>query len=42
MIKPEKLFPLPQDVLSKVIKPRSTKESFLKFKEVCKAAGVKL
>jgi hypothetical protein len=41
MLKPEKLFPLPQDRLTRVIKPKSTKESFLKFKEVCEAAGVK-
>ena len=40
MIKPYKLFPLPQDKMSRVIKPKSTKESFLKFKEVCIAAGV--
>jgi hypothetical protein len=41
MIKPQKLFPLPQDKITRTTKPKSTKESFLKFKEVCESAGVK-
>jgi hypothetical protein len=41
MIKPTKLFPLPQDKLSRVIKPQSTKEEFLAFKKIAEEAGVK-
>lgn len=42
MIKPTKLFPLPQDKLSGRKLPQSTKEQFEAFKEKARAAGVKL
>lgn len=42
MIKPNKLFPLPQDKLSKQIKPQSTPEQLEAFKEKARAAGVKI
>jgi hypothetical protein len=41
MIKPTKLFPLPQDKLTSVIKPRSTREEYLAFRKVAEEAGVK-
>ena len=41
MIKPEKLFPLPQDKMSKAQKPKGTKQDYLNFKEKAIAAGVK-
>lgn len=42
MIKPQKLFPLPQDRYVKKDKPKSTKEQFEWFKEKVKQAGVKI
>lgn len=39
MIKPDKLFPLPQDVYLERGKPKSTKEDYLAFKK--KLEGVK-
>jgi hypothetical protein len=42
MIKPQKLFPLPQDRYFKKDKPKSTKEQFEWFKEKVKQAGVKI
>jgi hypothetical protein len=33
MLKPEKLFPLPQDALLDTGKPKSTVEEYLKFKK---------
>ena len=41
MIKPEKLFPLPQDKFNKAQKPKGTKEDYEKFKAKAMAAGVK-
>ena len=41
MIKPEKLFPLPQDTFNKVKKPKGTREDYDTFKEKAIAAGVK-
>ena len=41
MIKPEKLFPLPQDKFNKAQKPKGTKEDYESFKEKAIAAGVK-
>ena len=41
MIKPQKLFPLPQDKLSKPSKPQSTLQEFEAFKEKARKAGVK-
>lgn len=42
MIKPEKLFPLPQDKLAKSQGPKSTIEQFEAFKEKARRAGVKI
>jgi len=42
MLKPEKLFPLPQDKLTKQQGPRSTREQFEAFKEKARRAGVKI
>ena len=42
MIKPEKLFPLPQDKFNKAQKPKGTKEDYENFKAKAIAAGVKL
>ena len=41
MIKPEKLFPLPQDKFVKSKKPKGTKEDYDKFKAKAIASGVK-
>ena len=41
MIKPEKLFPLPQDKFYKSKKPKGTIEDYEKFKAKAIAAGVK-
>lgn len=41
MIKPEKLFPLPQDKFLRDKKPKGTKEDYEKFKEKAMARGVK-
>ena len=42
MIKPEKIFPLTQDKFMKNKKPIGTKEDYETFKNIAKAAGVKL
>jgi len=42
MIKPEKLFPLPQDKFNKPQKPKGTREDYESFKKKAIAAGVKL
>ena len=42
MIKPQKLFPLPQDKYMKKDAPKSTKEDYSKFLEKVKKAGVKI
>lgn len=42
MIKPEKLFPLPQDKYLKPSQPQSTPEQFKKFLEKVKGMGVKI
>ena len=42
MIKPEKLFPLPQDKYLKPSQPQSTPEQFKKFLEKVKGIGVKI
>jgi hypothetical protein len=42
MIKPEKLFPLPQDKMVKPSGPKSTIEEFEAFKEKARRAGVKI
>lgn len=42
MLKPEKLFPLPQDKLIKVKGPQSTPEQLEAFKEKARKAGVKI
>lgn len=42
MIKPNKLFPLPQDKMSNDGKPKSTVEEFEAFKEKARKAGVKI
>jgi hypothetical protein len=42
MIKPQKLFPLPQDKYMKKDVPKSTKEEYNKFLEKVKSAGVKI
>lgn len=42
MIKPEKLFPLPQDKYLKPSQPQSTPEQFKKFLEKVKEMGVKI
>ena len=42
MIKPQKLFPLPQDKYINKDKPKSTKEQFDWFKEKVAKAGVKI
>lgn len=41
MIKPEKLFPLPQDKFTRAQKPKGTKEDYENFKAKAIAAGVK-
>ena len=41
MIKPDKLFPLPQDKFHKAKKPKGTKEDYESFKDKAIAAGVK-
>ena len=41
MIKPSKLFPLPQDKFLNDGKPKSTKEGFMKFKSKAIKKGVK-
>ena len=41
MIKPEKLFPLPQDKFIKKQKPKGTIDDFNKFKEKAIQRGVK-
>lgn len=41
MIKPHKLFPLPQDRIVNDGKPKSTVEQFKEFKEKAEKAGVK-
>jgi len=42
MIKPEKLFPLPQDKYLKPSKPRSTPEGFKTFLNKVRSMGVKI
>ena len=42
MIKPEKLFPLPQDKYLKPSKPRSTPEGFKTFLDKVRSMGVKI
>lgn len=42
MIKPTKLFPLPQDNLTRRKLPKSTREQFEEFKAKAIAAGVKM
>jgi len=42
MIKPEKLFPLPQDKYIKKQTPRSTREDFESFLEKVRNVGVKI
>lgn len=42
MIKPQKLFPLPQDKYMKKDAPKSTKEEYNKFLEKVNKAGVKI
>lgn len=42
MIKPQKLFPLPQDKFIQKEKPKSTKDQFEWFKEKVAKAGVKI
>jgi len=41
MIKPEKLFPLPQDKFNKPQKPKGTRRDYESFKKKAIAAGVK-
>ena len=41
MIKPEKLFPLPQDKLAKSKKPKGTEQDYKNFKEKAIERGVK-
>ena len=40
MIKPTKLFPLPQDKYLDLGKPKSSKKEYLDFLEKAKASGV--
>jgi len=42
MIKPEKLFPLPQDKYLRPSKPQSTPEQFKEFLQKVRSAGLKI
>jgi len=42
MLKPTQLFPLPQDRLVKVGKPKSTLEQYEKFKKIALKAGLEI